>query len=317
MPATPVLVILLTVVAIGAFGRYSRPASRTRAAHVYARKIDLALDDRTEPAVAARLALRERVGAVGALLGCWIVAGWLYVGTEALERSSYAPMLVVLGFFGGHAAGYGVVAWYESTRPVSSGAPRIARASTPTHGDYVARRERYGAWVMAGASVLLGLVVVVADLRGRVELDALPWSLVTLAIVGPPVAVVVYELLAGRLLRQRQVARTQLELAWDDALRARTLRDMVTVSLVVGCYAPAPLIGAVGDQLEGGWPANPAVGVVAALLPLLFVGLVVMATISYALNPARHFRRQLWPMASDGAVAADAAGQPARWAAGR
>ncbi|WP_024285772.1 hypothetical protein [Cellulomonas sp. KRMCY2] len=317
MPATTVVVILLTVVAISTFGRYGRPGPRSRAAHACARKIDLALDDRTELAVAARLALRERVGAVGALVGCWIVAGWLYLGTDVLDRSPYLPMVVVLGFFGGHAAGYGGVAWYESTRPVSSGAARIARASTPTHGDYVARHERYGAWVVAGGSVLLGLVVVVVDRTGQVDLDALPWSLVTLSIVGPPVTVVVYELLAGRLLRQRQVATTQLELAWDDALRARTLRDMVTVSLVVGCYAPLALIGTVGDQLEGGWPANPAVGVAAALFPLVTVGLVAMATISYALNPARHFRRRLWPTASAGVVAADGAGQPARWQAGR
>ena len=42
--------------------------------------------------------------------------------------------------------------------------------------------------------------------------------------------------------------------------------------LVAGCYAPLVLLALVGDGLEGGWPDNPAAGIV-----------------------ERHVRRRLWP----------------------
>jgi hypothetical protein len=91
------------------------------------------------------------------------------------------------------------------------------------------------------------------------------------------------------------VAASQSELAWDDALRARTLRDMVTVPLVTGYFALAALIGGVGEGLEGGWPANAAVGWVSGAFLVLLLGGFVMLVVSLVIGPERHFRRRLWP----------------------
>jgi len=240
--------------------------------------------------VGRRLALREYVGgATGLLAG--VVAILLLRGDKAAIW-----LVAVLTYFLGHAVGHGIVAWYEATRPVPPGA-RLARATTPTHADYVAGHERVGAWVLAAVSALIAVGLVAADRTGVLELRPLPWALVVVAVVVPPLAIAADELAAARLLRRRQAAATLVELAWDDAMRARTLRDMATVPLVASAYAPLLLLTGIANQLEGGWPANAAIGVANGLLLLLLVGLLGMAVLSAALGPQRHFRRRLWPQA--------------------
>ncbi|MCL3861416.1 hypothetical protein [Actinotalea sp. K2] len=295
MQATAFLLIGFTVHAVIMIVLYSRGASRAARAHRFARTVDLALDETNEPAVTRRLARRERAGAIGVIVAVWSVAAWLYVGTDLFERITYAPFLVVAAVFAGHATGNGVVAWRESTRPTASAGPRIARASTPTHADYVPGYERWSTWVLAGASALLAAAAALVDRTGLLDLGEVPAGLLVLCGVVPAAVVVVDELLAHRLVQQRQVATTSLELAWDDALRARTLRDLTTLSLFVGAAGPVVLSGVISDGLEGGWPANPAVGVTLAVLPIILVAGAVMTVVSLVSNPQRHFRQRLWP----------------------
>ncbi|WP_250445031.1 hypothetical protein [Actinotalea sp. C106] len=291
---------VFTVIAVATWVWFQTPSTAMRAAHGYARKVDLALEGEAGERVAERFAHRERAGAVGAVLGIWLAVLAIALGPGlAHEYSSYGVIGVVMGFFAGHAAGYGVVAWRESLRPAPDGA-RLARASTPTVEDYVAPHERRGAWVAAGVSVLTAVGVVAVHAGGVMDLGPVPWGAVVFAVLVPPLAVVLEEVAARRLVEQRQVAASTLELAWDDALRARTLRDLVTVPLVVGVFGPIGLLGIVGDGLEGGWPANPAVGLVGGLFMVLLGALAVTAMISIALDPQGHVRRRLWPVREDG-----------------
>ena len=290
-PATAPLLVVLVVLGLVNILRLAPRRRRVAAAHNFARKVDLDLPPAMVDTVGRRLALREYVGgATGLLAG--VVAILLLRGDEI------AIWLVVafLTYFLGHAVGHGIVAWYEATRPVPPGA-RLARATTPTHADYVAGHERVGAWVLAAVSALIAVGLVAADRTGVLELRPLPWALVVVAVVVPPLAIAADELAAARLLRRRQAAATLVELAWDDAMRARTLRDMATVPMAASAYAPLLLLTGIANQLEGGWPANAAIGVANGLLLLLLVGLLGMAVLSAALGPQRHFRRRLWPQA--------------------
>lgn len=285
--------------------RWARPAGRATAVRAYARRVDLRLDETVEPVVAARLAQRERAGVVlGAVVGL-VALAWIAMGTVVTTEDPYAVLVVALAFFLGHAVGYGAVAWNESRRPAPTGAPRIARATTPTQDDYVPSIERRGARVAAVISVLVALGLVLVDATGALDLGSLPWGLVVAAVVAPPVTVALHEVFAARLLEQRQLATTTLELAWDDALRARTLRDMVTVAIITGCYGPFALLVVVGDGLEGGWPANPAVGVVTGLVVGLGGVMVLTALVDAAGNPHRHFRKRLWPTGVEPSTTAD------------
>lgn len=283
--------VAISLFAVGVIGWYSRSAGRTRAAHHVARTVDLGLDPAVERSVAARLARREVVGGVGGLVTMWGTVGLLAVTTDVLE-AGFAPLLVAVGYLLGHAVGYGAVAWDESRRPAPPG-PRLARASTPQHGDYVARHERWGAWAAAGVATVVAAGFAALDVG--VGVPGMPWPLVAATAVLPWLAIALDEVLARRLLDRRQVASTTLELAWDDAMRARTLRDMVTVPLVLGLYMPLVLTGVIADASEGGWPANPMVGITSGVFFGLLGGACVMAAISMAVVPQRHFRTRLWP----------------------
>lgn len=287
-PAAAPLLIVLVVLGLVNILRLAPRRRQVAAAHHFARKVDLDLPPAMVDMVGRRLALREYVGGATGLL-----AGVVAI---LLLRGDKIWLFAVPTYFLGHAVGHGIVAWYEATRPVPPGA-RLARATTPTHADYVAGHERVGAWVLAAVSALIAVGLVAADRTGVLELRPLPWALVVVAVVVPPLAIAADELAAARLLRRRQAAATLVELAWDDAMRARTLRDMATVPLVASAYAPLLLLTGIANQLEGGWPANAAIGVADGLLLLLLVGLLGMAILSAALGPQRHFRRRLWPQA--------------------
>lgn len=286
------VVLLFVAVMAAELLRHSTAPRRRAQAHAYARRIDLRLEEGMTDVVAARLARRRCAGVVtGALLGS--VTAVLLDGLRPDRTAWSATWLAFLAFFLGLALGSAAVAWYESSRPLPAG-PRVARATVPEHGDYVPRLERWGAWGMAGVSALVAAGLAAVDGTGLVELGDLPGALVAAAVVAPLVAVVADELAARWLLRRRQVAATTLQLAWDDALRSRTLRDSVTVALVTALYAPLALLGVVGDRQEGGWPANPGVGLVSGIVLVLVLVALVMTVTSLVSRPEGHFRRRLW-----------------------
>lgn len=286
---------LVTLVAAIASLVRTRPHAAARLTHDFARKVDLGLDGATEPAVTARLVRRERAGAAGAVV-VGVLAAAIAARADATAWESSRLFAVFIGYLAGHATGYGVVAWRESARPGPGDGPRLARASVPTHGDYVARHERVGAWVTAGLSVLAGAAFLIADGAGLLS-GVVPAGLAVVAIVVPPAAVAVDELLARRLLDRPQPAASLSELAWDDALRARTLRDMVTVPLVTGYFAVVTLSGGLAPAAAG-----PA-------FLVLVAGGLVMAVVSVVIGPERHFRRRLWPTPTPPQAALAATGE--------
>ncbi|MBX9244372.1 hypothetical protein ICW40_06075 [Actinotalea ferrariae] len=296
----PFVVAFIVLVAAGVLARRATPALRRSAAHAHARRIDLRLEPADEDAVATRLARRTCAGVLaGAALG---VLTAVVLGRSGVEDFGWSPTwLSFLAFFLGTALGSAGVAWYESSRPLAAG-PRVARATVPSHADYVPRVERWGARAMAVLSALVALGLVVLDGTGLVELGDLPGALVAVTIVGPALAVLADELAARWLIGRRQVAASPLALAWDDALRAGTLRDSVTVAICASAFAPFVLLGVVGDGLEGGWPANPGVGVITGAFLVLLLVLVGVGIASLAVQPEKHFRRRLWSVGTPGAA---------------
>ena len=287
---------MAVVAVVGTSIWFARARRRVSSAHRFARAVDLRLDETAEAEIAQRLARRQVAGvATGALAA--VLTALLVDPADGFG----AFLLVVVAAFAGKALGGVLVAAYESTRPLPP-APRIARASTPSHGDYVAPSERVGGWVMAGLCIAVAAGVWVAQSRGLLGDGEPPTAMIAIALVVPPLAVLLDELAADWLLRRRQVAATTLELAWDDALRARTLRDAVTVVIMAGIYPAFALVGTVGDRLEGGWPANPAVGGSSAVMLVLLIAGVATGIASLVSSPERHFRRRLWPRPVDGGV---------------
>lgn len=272
--------------------RTKRPERAVTVAHDFARKVDLALEGVAEHAVARRLGQRERAGAWIGLVGVVLAAAWSLLTPSG--PTSFAGLGIAVAYFAGHALGHGIVAWRETSRATPAEGPRIARASTPMHTDYVARHERWGGWVLAGATVAIAVGLVVVDATG-VALGELPVALLVATGVVPVLVMAGYEVAAARLLCRRQVAATTLDLAWDDALRARTLRDMLTAALMVGTCLPVALLAVVQDRAADVWPDEPGWGIAVGVLFVLLVLVGVLGVVSLALRPERHFRARLWP----------------------
>lgn len=274
---------------------------RRRLAHRVARKVDLALDEPVGPVVVRRLARRELIASASATLAGAVVL----VAVTPLEADYGAFQLdllwLVVAVMGGRALGASGAAVHETFGRPGRPAVRVARASTPVHGDYVAPVERVGAWGAAAFAVLMSVGLLLLDATGAVDLGAPPRSVFVLAGVVPVAGVVLDEAVARRVLTRPQRAGTTLELAWDDALRARALRDVVTVPLTLGTLAPLVLLGVVGEGLEGGWPENPAVGLVSGLVLLVLLLLLVACAASVVQRPERHFRQRLWGVGGHGA----------------
>jgi len=305
---TTTMAFVLVVFAVGQLVA-ARPGSAAMArARRHARRIDLELSGEQADMVARRLGMRARVGALGSLVGVFAVwvpgAVWgigPYADASASVRSAagdeasfVGPIAATVAFFVGQSVGSAAVAWSEVLRPTRSQGPRVARASRPGFGDYVAPLERVGSWVVVAVDAVF--VLVLLALRGPVGLPTLPVGLVVAVVAAPVLAVALQEWLGARLVAAPQAADSPTALAWDDAMRAVTLRDVVTVTLVIGVAGPFALLGTLSDALTGGWPANPAIGVVDALFVALLVALTVTAIVSTALAPWRHFRRRLWPI---------------------
>ncbi|SFE74187.1 hypothetical protein SAMN04488035_0350 [Flavimobilis marinus] len=294
------LAAILGGVAIAAVARVTGPAAARTAAHAFARRVDLALTDDVAPRVVDRLAARDRASGVGALVAVAFGGLWAAL-TEPAE--TVGGIVVALAFFLGYAAGSALYGWYESTRPVPAG-PRIARATTPTHADYIDPVERLGLRIGAFlAPLLIGGLALVDALSDAIAFGPFPVGAAVVAVVCPVVANVAEALGARLVLARPQVAATPHELAWDDALRARTLRDSITAPLIVTLYAPLFYLGVVDAGLEGGWPANPAVGVVSGVFGTYILVLVLLTLLALARRPERHFRRRLWPTAPQAAPA--------------
>lgn len=286
------LAVILGAFAVAAVARVTGPAAQRTAAHAFARRVDLALTDDVAPRVVARLAARDRASGVGALIA--VALAWLWASATD-PAQTVGGIVVALAFFLGYAAGSALYGWYESTLPVPAG-PRIARATTPTHADYIDPVERLGLRVGAVlAPLLIGGLAIVDALSDAIDFGPLPVGAAVVAVVCPLVANVAEALAARLVLARPQVAATPHELAWDDALRARTLRDSLTAPLIVTLYAPLFYLGVVDAGLEGGWPANPAVGVVSGVFGAYVLVLVLLTLVALARRPERHFRRRMWP----------------------
>lgn len=291
---TAIVLAVLSVLALAWVVPFLTPAGRAAAARRFARSVDLSLPPALAPAIGRRLAVREL-----AAMGTGLLLGWgsvaVLAGTTGPDGHGLVLAAAFLTFFLGHAIGNGATAWWEATRPVLPAGPRVARAAVLAQGDYVAPIERLGARAMVSVSVVVVLGVLIGSDVGWFTIDPLHPIWIGAALIVPPALLVMHELVAARLTRRPQPAGSALDLAWDDAMRARTLRDMVTVPIATAAYVPLALLSLVSERIGGAPPRSFGFDLVTGAFLVLLLALLVTAVVAIALRPHRHFREQLWP----------------------
>lgn len=281
-----------------ALGVAALPRFRGREPQRLARSLGLSLDAELEPLIGRRVAARRRGAVVGAVLA--LAGSTVIVASEATPPPGpLAPLVLTGGVFAGVAIGVAVVAAFHSIR-INDDRPRIARAAAVTIDDYVAWIERWGARLpVALAAALLAFSLVLASL-GLADFARSPLlllgGLTTLAAIA---ALAFFELGGRRLIQKGQPSESPAGLAWDDALRSVTIRDMAAAPFVLGVYG----IALVGVDLTTALVAtDPGEGVrVASLIAVNVIFNAVLFSTVLALlfiiasKPQRHFLRRLWP----------------------
>lgn len=242
--------------------------------------------------VVARLRRRLTAAGAGTVLGSLLAWSLVPAGLGAGEIDLDVPVLLG-GAFLGWAAGAGLATVLSSRQPVGDG-PRLARGREVSLADYVGRAER---WSTVGACVLAPVVAPVTLLLVAVDVLGAPpvvLGLVVAAGAVPPL------LLGGALTAARGVlglpqrAGSALELAWDDVLRAGSLRDLLAAPSYAGLMGSVLVVGHVATTLPATLaPAAVSVlvaGVMAGVMVLLLVGAAVVG----ASRPTSHVLRTLW-----------------------
>lgn len=306
-----VIIGAMLVAAAAPYGFARTETARRKAVDRLAKRIDLAVP--TSPIederIGLRLAVRERFIAIGGGAGL-LVAILAALFLPGFDQNNFSLLGIFLISLTGIAVGAGLSA-RRTTRELPDDVPRIARLSSPTMSDYLLAVEYRGEI----AAVVVGVIVTVAALPFGFTADqaVLPIVVAVLSIA----ALVAALLLSRSILDRGQRAGSVLELAWDDAIRAIALRDLMTVPLALGfSSALVPLVTLISDvRLVQPYdsPDNViALGAMGLVSLLVFVGMI-LAIVVLASSPQRHYRRRLWPTPAgnvDAAATAPATAAP-------
>ena len=303
-PLLVILPVLSVVAAITASS--SAVAARTER---LARRVNLRLDDDVRPKVLRFERRRQLGGWVGASAGA-IVAALLAPGGPPV--GSFA---VVIGMLGGAAVGTALAALVQvrrlhpaATASATAGAREGATAGTSTGrltpvgiDDLVPRFERYGMRYTAAIATAITVIALGFLAAGDALVPeagrTVAASLVFLAL--SVIAVLAWELAARRIVRRRPVGGATPALAWSDALRSVTLRDMIALPLIACLYGPFTLLTATGvgtvDSLAHFIVAFTLGAIVVFSLIAVAIALVVIYSPGTGRHPAQHYQRRLWP----------------------
>ncbi|WP_449372745.1 hypothetical protein [Arthrobacter psychrolactophilus] len=241
-----------------------------------------------------RVRLQRSVNAafVGGVLGALVAAAQLWVGQEPLLSFTFMWQAAIPAILIGATLCDVVVTVRDTLFGQRAGLPRMARAQAVTLGDYISRWRLYAAAVLVLLAVLLGAAAVIIalvkddDLGPVLEGMSLPLLLTAVIICG------VCAMAANKLLQQPQPVSDKLELAWDDAVRADTIRKLAQLATLTSWFALSAVgIGILGEFDRG---QDIQMSVVIGQCIAMVGYSVIFMLFSYG-NAHSFFRRRLWP----------------------
>lgn len=271
-----------------------------RMGQAQARRVGFDLDPVVADSVVPRLANRLLVGAVGGVTGGATITLWL-AGAGLTGGPAWFFVWCGVGVLLGRSVVLAGLALIEAWRAAPEPGPRVARASRPLLADYVAAPERGLAVVMSVLPALL--------LAGRWATSgstATPHATAANTVAVPLLVLLAGGLLARQITTRPQPAASPRALAWNDALRARTLRDVVAAVALVGVSYSLLLTGVLSIVPFTTPPVSPVVTTSIAVV-LLTCGILASRS-ALTPSPGAQFKRRLWAHdpAPGGAPHADA-----------
>lgn len=251
-----------------------------------------------------RICNHERWTVVGGLIGVALGA----VGSTSLPSIWEGANGSVIFAGGGFGAAFGgVIAMLTSLRQAPTATPRVARSTAIELADYLPRGGLASRRLAPLLSVLAGLLAfALLSFVPRQDWPLTwPW-VVALLIVLTLVSTVAITLVSHRVLERGQEAASDLELAWDDLVRAKSLRSLWGNVSALSAFSIVAAFSMVGDTvmrpdtLAGSEQFSLFLGAVAFVLAcLLLVGLKLpMVRDGMGDATLRHVLNRLWPDAT-------------------
>jgi hypothetical protein len=278
-----VVVLVASVASIVFLGLTFVPFVARWSANSHAVLIRLDLPARLERSVSQRLMASGRGAAIGALVFTVAAGLFLQLAPTATGDAGFEILFVVGATIVGASAGSAITA-FTGIPTVVLDKPRVARSGAATAADYLHPFDR----IAARAVVTVSIVVVIANAVIGTGGSFLASGF--LAMLGA-ISLVLFEVMSRRIVDHPQPAGSTADLVWNDAIRASTLRDLVTAPFALGAYS---LILGIVLLVEGltGSPAQSTADVSSVLSSF---ALIVIVVFTRADRRQRFFLRRLWP----------------------
>lgn len=283
---------LLALFTLGVLFALSRSRYRRALVYRFSHTIELPLvSDEIAAAAERRILHRTAAMMAGGLLG--ILASAVVVYLDPASASAPTIWLVTLPLtLSGMCAGAAIVALRESLFRRHPDAVRVARAITVTLHDYISPRRLRMPCALLLVAAGLCLAGSVLGLTGLIDGSTFILSAALPTLAAALVLTIAGALLARRVLDQPQPARSELELAWDDAFRADTLRALWMFGSIIAWLA----VAAAGLGMLQGLDAIAGTTWSMGLGSQLFTWGFLLILLSFGFGGAQsHFRFVLWP----------------------
>ena len=299
----PYKITLLVVagVLLSVFGWQLRPGSSVRpgALRETARRAGLAITPEVEPVLVARLRAQTRAVLIGTMTA--LVAGTVGLMLLPAPDGVVAAPFLLLVLVGVGAVIGNASAEARAALVALDDRPRVARTPTPTRADYLSSVDRWTAPValVVSALALAGLAAVITGNPDNAFGDA---GLVELWLPGAALwgialaSAAVGRVLTTVILQRGQPASDDVELAWSDALRSKTLTVFAQTPAIGAFCGLALALLTVSSAVSG--PSATAQSISfwslgsTLLISLGFAGISVW---SVAKVPTPHYLVRLWP----------------------
>ncbi len=195
----------------------------------------LGLPHSLEPVVRAAQVRRVRGLSGGGFLGVLVSVVFVYL--IGADRSGPATLFLLGGFAIGGALGSAIAAVSGEVHRTADG-ERVAHGRRACLADYVPLWERVGARIAVLLSLTIVGVQVALPAFGGLPLTVFPESFsVAVVVSGLAIAALaVFEIGGPLIVARPQTTGSELELAWDDALRSAAILALVAAAFLLGCF---------------------------------------------------------------------------------
>ncbi|SEE44058.1 hypothetical protein SAMN04489740_1417 [Arthrobacter alpinus] len=240
----------------------------------------------------SRLHRSSMAALVGGIAGALVATSLLVFQEASVVSFTFSWLVALPAIFIGLTLSDVVQTLRDTLFGSPSNLPRMARAHAVTLGDYISPWRLRTAPLLLLIALFLAAGGLVLGQSGVINMGSflkgmsLPFLLVAIIVCG------ICAVAAKKVLEKSQPVADALELAWDDAVRADTIRKLAQLAVLTAWLASSAIVIAILEGLQDG--REPML-LVAMGQPLAMVGYsVVVMMFSYG-NSYSYFRHRLWP----------------------